>query len=389
MIYNILAKVLKAFSIPVIRRQRPKVIGITGSVGKTSTKEAIYTVLRKNFGNEVKKAYENLNTDVGLPLAILMINTSPQKIEWVWVLFVAFIRFLKYRFFSKNYPKILILEYAADKPGDIARLTEIVKSDIAVVTEVGPTHLEKFKTKEAVLQDKMELVKRLKPDGIAVLNKDNKLITEYAKNIRFKIVWFHGSNIECAKNVARAVGKILGIPEVKINAGVADIKPIKGRLNIFQGIKNTTLIDDTYNASPLSMKLALKSLGKYKDGKRKVAILGDMRELGKASRAEHQKLANMITKNAQFAILIGPEISQYTSPELKKKKFKHFAFKTFTDARKIIIDNITKQDVILIKASQNTLFLERVTEMLLMNKKDIFKLCRQEPHWLKIKSKTP
>ena len=388
MIYNILAKILKFFSVSIIEKQRPKIIGITGSVGKTSTKEAIYAVLMKKFPDNVARSYKNLNTDIGLPLVILRIDISPQGLQWIYVIVLAFFKYLKYRFLSSNYPKILVLEYGADKVGDIKYLTEIAKADISCITEIGPAHIEQFKTIEAIAKEKIILAQNMKADGIAVLNEDNKYLRSMAKNIHYKKIWFHGSCLDGYKNAAKKIGEIFKIDEKLIEEAINEMKPIKGRMNIFKGIKNTVLIDDSYNASPLSMKLALKYLKNYKLGNRKVAILGDMRELGELSEEEHKKLGKEIVKNAQFAILIGPYVSRYTSEVLDSNKFSYIKFPNFSSAKEEILENIKNNDIVLIKASQNTLFLERVTEILLANKKDSEYLCRQEKKWLKIKAKT-
>lgn len=386
--YGILAKILKSLAKSVVDKQKPKVVGITGSVGKTSTKEAVFSVLRTKYGHNVSKAYKNLNTDVGLPLAILQIKKSPMNIEWIYMLFMVFFQFLKYRFFSKNYPEVLVLEYAADKPGDISDLVEIVRPDVSVITEIGPAHLELFKTVEGVAKEKMKLATHMKADGVAVLNRDNKYIEKYASQIHYEKVWFSGSSIDGAKNAAQEVGNIFKLSDKEIKKGIHNIKPIKGRLNVFCGIKNTTLIDDTYNASPLSMRMALKYLREYDKKSRKMVVLGDMRELGESSEQEHNKLSEEIAKSAQFAILIGPQMMQYVAPILSEKNVKNISFENFTEAKKSIIDNIRKKDVILIKASQNQLFLERATEMLLKDKRDVKKLCRQTKYWKKIKDNT-
>lgn len=388
MIYNILSKILKTFSKPVVEKQKPKIVGITGSVGKTSTKEAVFSVLKEKYKKDVARSYKNLNTDIGLPLAILRIDKSPMGLEWMIVLFKAFLNYLKYSFFSSNYPNILILEYAADKPGDIEDLTNIVKPNVSVITEIGPAHLELFKNVDNVAKEKFKLAKNMRADGIAVLNEDNDIIKKYSKYIRYQIKWYHGSSIEGAKNAARVVGKIFKLNDKDISKGLGNLANIKGRLNVFDGIKDTKIIDDTYNASPLSMKMALKYLKDFKVGKRKVAILGDMRELGEASQKEHEIIANEIANSAKFAILIGPQMCKYTSQVLDEKKFDYLAFDNFTKAKKDILKNIKKEDVVLVKASQNKLFLERVTKMLLKDKKDASKLCRQTNKWKKIKEKT-
>ncbi len=388
MIYNILAKILKFLAKPVVEKQRPQIVGITGSVGKTSTKEAIYSVLKEKYHNDVVRAYKNLNTDVGLPLVILRIDKTPLGWQWIYVVILSFYQFFKYQYFSKNYPKIMILEYAADKQGDIKYLTDIVRPDVVCITEIGPAHLEFFKTVENVAREKMNLAKNMKPDGIAVLNKDNLLIKKYAKDVHYKKVWFHGSNTDGAKNAAREIGKIFNVERSMVDRGILNIKSIPGRLNQFKGIRDTIILDDTYNASPLSMKFALSYLKDFKKRKRKVAILGDMRELGDASLSEHEKLAHIIANKAQFAILIGSEMCQHVAPILDEMKYNYLSFSNFSEAKDSIVKNINTNDIILIKGSQNKLFLERVTEMLLQDKNDAKYLCRQSKHWKNIKEKT-
>jgi len=158
---------------------------------------------------------------------------------------------------------------------------------------------------------------------------------------------------------------------------------------LFEGIKNTIIIDSSYNAQPIAMIDALDFLSNLGRNKRKVAILGDMRELGKESEKMHQIVANEIIKNVDFPILIGPLMKKYVVPILKKEKKDYKSFNNFTEAKDFILNSIKENDIILVKGSQNTLLLERVVEMLLKDKKDIEKLCRRKSSWEKKRKRTP
>lgn len=388
--YNLLAKILAPLAKTVIVKHQPKVIGITGSVGKTSTKEAIYEVLSRStkYSGKVAKAHGGLNTEVGLPLAILDIKNAGYRFSWIWTILLAIFKSVKF-LLTKEYPEILILEYSVDKPGDMKYLTGIAKPDIAVITQIGAAHLHTFKSIENVAKEKIELARQLKPDGIVILNEDNKYIKQYSKQIFFDKIWFHGDNFDSAKNAAAKIADIYKIEKDEAKEILDNLKPVKGRLNVFGGIKNTTLIDDSYNANPLSMRRALKYLTKLGKNKRKITILGDMRELGETTAKEHKDLAKLVVKISNFTITIGPEMQKYAAPIFEKLHHSYKSFLTVTKAKKTIFDSIKGSEVILIKASQNTLFLERITEMLLANKKDKKNLCRQSDSWLKIKKRIP
>ncbi len=388
--YKILSSILKKLALPVIKQRRPKIIGVTGSVGKTSTKEAIFYLLNnsKEYQGKIEKSYGGLNTEVGLPLSILGFHKPAAGFGWLILIFKAYLRSIKLRS-SKIYPKILVLEYAADKPGDIEYLTNIARPNIAVITEIGPAHLLNFKTVENIAKEKIKLAQKLEADGVAVLNENNKYLKEYAKHIYFDKVWYDGNSFDSAKNAAKAVGKIMNLQPKEIDEILNDLPGVPGRLQEFEGIKNTVIIDDSYNSNPLSCARALFILKKKRTNGKKIAILGDMRELGQSSPEEHKKIAKKILKNADLAILIGPDMQQYAAPVLKNNNFKYYAFETFTKAKEAIIKNIDQNDVILIKGSQNELFLERVTQMLLAHKEDESRLCRQSQFWYNIKNKTP
>jgi UDP-N-acetylmuramoyl-tripeptide--D-alanyl-D-alanine ligase len=156
-----------------------------------------------------------------------------------------------------------------------------------------------------------------------------------------------------------------------------------GRFSIFKGVKNITIIDSSYNSSLKPLIDALGLLGKIAESRRRVAILGDMRELGSMSEKMHTEVAVEIMKNSDVAILIGPNLAKFTVPILKKNDFKFKNFESFNKAKKSILELINNKDIVLVKGSQNTLFLERVVEMLLENPEDKEKLCRRGTFWNK------
>lgn len=372
----------------IVKNPELEVIGITGSAGKSSTKEAIFHVLSKSqrFEGGVKKSAGNLNTEFGLPLVILGYEKSPAVWQWPFLTVQAIFR----SSFSNPLEKvkILILEYSADHKGDIKKLCDIVKPKIGVITSIGAAHTEFFKTVDNVAQEKGYLAEVLPQKGVLFLGENNKFKEEIVKRTSAQIKYFNDNSIEPHKEIAQEVGRYLGIPKKEIDESLNNFINLPGRLNIFRGKKDTTLIDDTYNANPLSMKKGLKYLHDYKVKENKIAILGDMRELGDLAEKEHEKLAEEIIKYSDKAILIGPNMQKFTAPVLKKKCFPYYAFLNFSEARGKILSEIGSGDTILIKGSQNTLFLERITEMLLLNPQEKNKLCRRGIHWDEIRAKT-
>ncbi len=166
---------LKILAKLTLVKYRPKIIAITGSVGKTSTKEAIFSVLESHFS--VRKSSKNFNNEIGTPLTIMGFDRSPGKnlFLWFWY-FVKAVKFIIVK--NKKYPEILILEMGADKPGDIDYLTSIARPDIAVITAIGPSHLEYFKSIANVVREKGKIVNKLKPGGWAVINSDDDQLSD-------------------------------------------------------------------------------------------------------------------------------------------------------------------------------------------------------------------
>jgi len=345
---KILQFILKALAKVVLNKYHPEVIGLTGSLGKTSAKEAVYTVLKNKFN--VRQSPKNYNNELGVPLTILG-AVSPGSSVWGWLkLFGKFFNLIIKT--DNNYPPLLILEMGVDRPGDMKYLTSIVKPHIGIVTAVKNSHLEYFEKVENIKKEKQTLIDNLSKNGLAVLNYDNQYTRDMAKDSRFKVLTYgleEGAdvlaqeiNFSVDKEASGVVGvnfkvnyhgsivpvslpRVIGYPAiyaalaaiavgiyyefnlVEIAQYLKDFALPAGRLNLIPGINNSLIIDDTYNSSPASTLAALEVLDKINDQLgHKIVALGDMLELGPETESGHQEVGEKIaTMKIDQLILVG------------------------------------------------------------------------------------
>lgn len=324
---KIVANWLASLARALIAKHQPKIIGITGSVGKTSTRDAVYAVVSTAFS--ARKPARNLNNEFGLPLSVIGSDSPGRNIfGWIQVILKAY-----WQLWFGRFPQILVLEMGVDQPGDMDYLLSIAKPDISVVTSIGISHYEFFGSSEAVKQEKGKIVKALPESGAAILNGDNSNASALKDWTNTKVIRFGFSesnevrlhikredftppgesevevytptqnlsvNIpavgvphSASCGAAIAVGLFLSIPVDKIQQGLKNYRPVPGRLNIIKGIKKITIIDDTYNASPDSVKEALQILRRMPQ-QSKTAILGDMLELGELSEQSHKEIGQLV-----------------------------------------------------------------------------------------------
>ena len=427
---KILELKLRFFTKAILAKYQPKVIAVTGSVGKTSTVEAIYSVLAYNFNT--RKSFKNYNNEIGIPLTIIGLESGGKSIiRWLAV----FIRALSLLIhFDKNYPKILILEMAADHPGDIQYLINFVPVDIGVVTAIAPVHLEFFKTAENIAEEKSKLIKFLSVQGTAVLNYDDELVWAMKEKTKAKILSFGlqnkadfaASEINISHNlnfqditrlegisfkvndqgktqdiflpkvlgqhliypalVAIVVGAIFNLSLETIAKNLKKFQPPAGRMRLIKGIKNTLLIDDSYNSSPLAVKKALYQLNQInlpKSGK-KYAVLGDMLELGSYTELAHQEIGEAIVEyGVNFLITVGEMSRDITRGAVAKgfAKADCFHFKNSVEAGKFLQDRINEGDLILIKGSQGMRMERAVKEIMAEPDLAADLLVRQDESW--------
>lgn len=353
--------ILRAEARLVLAMKKPMIIAITGSVAKTSTKDAIYWIL-KNKKIKVWKSPGNLNAEIGVPLSILGYRFShvpkfllPLMPLWgfVKILIIYFIR----------YPKVLILEMGVEHKGDIAYFTSLAKPHISVITAIGVAHAQNFKDIDEILEEKAQLISVLEEGDWAVINKKDKYKEKLAKKTSANIKYFDAEIEEISKKAACAVAEIFEISSLEAEEILKKMPPLKGRLNIIK--KNgVTIIDDSYNANPLSMIAALRTLDK-KSSRRKIAILGDMLELGKYSKKSHEGIGKMAAKCADWIIFIGENADLYKKgAKGESKKVKINKAEDAEEAIKVISEKIKKGDVILVKGSRR-IGLEKVVKRLI------------------------
>lgn len=412
---------------------RPIVVGIGGASGKTSLSELVGILLRKKYKILETKGK---NSETGIPLSILRIKIEDYNfIEWLKIVFVAPFKVLS----DWERAEVLIAEMGIDGPNEPKNMTyllKIVKPKVAALTNISFEHSVYFETKtkekekifDLTAKEELKLLTSLPKNGMAVLNIDDLSIKD-AKGIRsskttvsakektadffiektevdrknFKIYFIHKTKkykihinqpltghysytIVIAIAIAARFG--LGIDEA-IGIIEREFSLPPGRMTFFKGKKETLIIDSSYNNATLIPIIDVLDLLKRIAGKnRKVAIIGDMRELGVVAQDYHKRVASKLLETTDLAILIGPLTKKYIAPILQKNSHKFLFFETFSESKKAIYKVIEKGDVVLVKGSQNTLFLERVVEMLLVDPKDKVKLCRRGKFWDRMRRKT-
>lgn len=426
----LLRKILKILAKVILAKYKPEVIGITGSVGKTGAKEAVYSVLAAKF--RVRRNIKNYNNEIGLPLTIIGAE-SPLKspLGWLIVFFSAIKLIIKN---DRAYPKILILEMAIDRPGDLNYLTDIAECKIGIITSIGDSHIENFKTLENIAREKATLIKKLNKSGWAVLNIDDQKIMAIAKETKAKIFTYaidqradvRGQEIKSrlaslntVKNkfgisfklinqgsfapvflpdiisragvyaglAGAAVGLIHGLNLVEISQALKKFHSPPGRMKFLDGLKNTFIIDDTYNASPASSFLALKTLGGFdKRGgqENKYAVLGDMLELGALSVSGHEAVGRAVFKNKIDKLIVVGERSRDIARGARAAGMKDddiFHFATTLETAEFLKERLKAGDIILIKGSQSAR-LEKIVKAIMAEPwraGDL--LVRQEKEW--------
>lgn len=408
-------------------RYRPVIIGITGNAGKTSTKEAIAAVLRIRY--RVRMSGGNLNTVLGMATTVIgdfsdeYYRTGGGWLFGIQVGLHALVGWLKPR---SAYPEILVLEYGADRPRDIQRLVRRFRPTIGVVTRIGeiPVHVEFFASPQHLAEEKMALIRALPMDGLAVLNYDDQTVLDMRRSAKAPVVTFgmgEGADIEArdlhirqvgnvpqgiafnlttdhttmpvlvrgtigrgvvlAAAAAVAIGRHLGIGLAEAAEVLATLRVPAGRMRIISGIKETTIIDDTYNASPAATHLAIDAIRDLSG--RKVLVMGDMRELGKYSLQAHQAVGTAAAIIADVLVCVGEQarfIADAAGNQMPTENIHWFA--RSLEAALVVQRLLEPGDVVLVKGSQG-MRMERIVREIMAepeHAKDL--LVRQSQRWL-------
>jgi len=369
------------------------VVGITGSAGKTSTMYATAAALKDDF--KVKYS-EKANSESGVPLNILGLKMKSYSLaDWLRVaVFSPMMLLVNWRDYD-----IYIVEMGVDEPTEpknMSYLLKIIQPQIGVFIGVGSVHSMQFGSLKAIADEKAKLIASLPEDGYAVLNPGDKFVGERknlakAKIIKAKRVKVNFDNYvlpevyEINFGLAVAVASVLGI---RLKKAIAMIKRNfrlpPGRSSLIKGIKNTLIIDSSYNASPKAMLAMLDLLQKQsrKLEQKKIAVLGDMRELGKLAAEKHRQIARRAAATADEIILVGPLMKKFALPILQKLKRPVFWYLTAGQAAKFLKKHLQGGELILVKGSQNTIFLEIIVETLMIDKNQAGSLlCRRGRFW--------
>jgi len=422
--------ILKIISILVIKKYQPRVVAITGSVGKTSAKEAIYTVISKQY--RARRNIKNYNNEIGVPLTIIGVDSPGKNLfAWLAVLFHS-IFLLTHR--NRSYPEILILEMGADHPGDIAYLTSFIPVEVGVLTAIAPVHLEFFKKIENIIREKQIIIETIHKEGYAILNGDDwqvkqvsqkskggiitfglnvdndvravevKLSTgksseaQLVKGLSFKLV-FAGSSVPVflpgvlgkhqvyAALAGVAVGIALECNLVEIADALQRFNSPRGRMNLINGIKNSVLIDDTYNSSPAAAVAAVEVLSQIEkefSGSR-IAVFGDMLELGSYTEQGHREVGHKVAElNIDFLLCVG-EKSRDIGRGAKEAGMGEEKIYYFSDNEKTadFLQRLIKEnDIILLKGSQGSRVEQVVKAVMAHPENAKYLLVRQEDPWI-------
>ncbi|MFI3603366.1 UDP-N-acetylmuramoyl-tripeptide--D-alanyl-D-alanine ligase [Vagococcus fluvialis] len=355
----------------------PKVVGITGSNGKTTTKDMTAAVLSQSF--KTYKTQGNYNNEIGLPYTILSMDLDTE---------------------------VAVLEMGMDRKGDIELLSQIGRPDIAAITIIGESHIEYLGSRQGIAEAKMEIVTGLKENGTLIVPSNEPLLkpilekvtqekvlfgledsaavkadivsesknettftTTLFPNVVFSIPVLGQYNVNNAL-IAISVGNILGVPVEKIQTGLADFGLTKNRTEWLKTSKGMDILSDVYNANPTAMNLVLDSFSKVETKGRKIAVLGDMLELGKSSKEMHESVAKHLSpEEIDTVYLYGIEMKylfEKLTNQFSENNIYLFEKENKENLIKALSNEINPTDTIFLKGS-NGMGLKEIVEYLLNN----------------------
>ncbi len=401
----------------VVRRYRPRIVMVTGSVGKTSTKDAVAAVLATRF--YVRKSEKSFNTGFGVPFTIFGVeNPWENPIAWLKILRSAFSLIL----LPNHYPSMLVLEVGADRPGDLARILRIATPEAVVVTRLPevPVHVEAYASPEAVREEEFSPAFALPAGAPLIVPADDPYALDSAlrtsarvmsygnaedATVRVSDVGFYESERQVAgmkataiigderrsfivkgsvgttqllpAAAALAVARAFEIPFAEALTALESYEPPAGRGRLFAGKNGSVIIDDSYNASPAAVEEALATLKIFPYARRRIAVLGDMLELGRYSVMEHERIATLAGDSADVIVAVGIRARAFAR---EPKDAEVMPFDNARAAAQALPDLVREGDVVLVKGSQS-IRTERIVEALLADPADAARLVRQGKAW--------
>ncbi len=413
----IVVLVLSLLSRAVVRRYRPHIVMVTGSVGKTSTKDAVAAVLATRFF--VRKSEKSFNSEFGVPFTILGVD-NPWNNPLAWFSLVK--RAVALLILPNHYPKMLVLEVGADRPGDLARILRIVTPDAVVVTKLPevPVHVEAYASPEAVREEEFSPAYALRAAAPLIVSSDDVYALESARRTPARIISYglaekaavQVREIDFSESNGRVDGMRAGVSMngkrgtivVKGSVGSTQIfpaaaalaaalafdialpdalkalegyEPPPGRGRLLAGKNGSIVIDDSYNSSPVAVEQALETLKVFPCATRRIAVLGDMLELGRYSVVEHERVGRLARSAADLVIAVGIRARAFAMAEGKAEVMLFDNSRAAADA---LVGIAGPGDIILVKGSQSVRT-ERIVKSLLADPADESLLVRQERKW--------
>lgn len=397
------------------RKHDFKVVAVVGSIGKTSTKFAIAQVV--GTSRKVRFQKGNYNDLVSVPLVFFGLPIPSLFNPFAWLVTIIKSELQIHRAYPYD---VVIAEVGTDGPGQIAAFARYLHADIGVLTAITPEHMEFFTDLDAVANEELSIYEysdSILANADLVADRYLSFLEEpltYAlhNQATYKVVSFSfqtdgvkyavtrngkqllkGSHTSIAEphlyslTAAIAVADRLGLTEKEIIRGLTHIEPVSGRMQLLQGIRGSSIIDDTYNASPEAAKAALQTLYRI-DAPQKIALLGNMNELGAFSPDAHTDIGSFCDPDQlDVVITLGPDANEYLAAASETQGCTVKRFDNPYAAGEYLKEVIAKDAVVLVKGSQNRVYAEEAIKPILADPTDAQKLVRQSPAWLKKKTK--
>lgn len=408
----------------VIRKYKPSIILVTGSVGKTSAKDALYaTVAARHF---VRKSQKSFNSDIGAPLTILGVpNGWANPLRWLRNLVDGAMLLIM----KAPYPEWLIVEVGADRPGDITRSLRWLRPRVVLATRFPavPVHVEFYDSPDAVREEELSPLLWLQPGGVAVVNADDEVVSvaelpegverlsyglgagaevraqriktltesRMPRGVSFDVTYAgersHVTlpNVVGTAHVYAALAGIAGavatgVPLSVASAALQKYENPPGRMHLISGMRKTILIDDTYNASPIAVDEAFTTLANLPHTGRRIGVIADMLELGAFSVSEHQRAGALAAKSCDILVTVGMRARKIAETAVQKGMPQEsvLSFDRALDAAEHLKSVIGEGDVILLKGSQGMRMERAVKELMAEPERAKELLCRQDTEWL-------
>lgn len=421
---SLIALWLAALARAIIAKYKPTIVMVTGSVGKTSTKDAVAAALSTRY--HLRASEKSYNSEFGVPLTIIGAKNPWMSFhKWARVIEEALALIL----LPSHYPKLLVLEVGADRPGDLKRILKIATPDAVIVTRLPdvPVHVEAYSSPAAVREEEFAPAYALKTGAPLIVSADDPHALALAGPLAVKVTTFGfakdadvrigtpkitetkrmASGMSAAVTTgtgtaeltvegalgraqlyapaaALALARSLGIPDDEALQGLASYTPPSGRSRLLAGAHGAVLIDDSYNASPAAVEEALTILAEVPHVRRRIAVIGDMLELGRYSVSEHERIGKSAAGKADMVIGVGMR-ARAIAEAARAAGVEEINTRTYDDAflaAEALKALVGEGDAVLVKGSQS-MRLEVIVEALLAQPEDITKLVRQEKEWKK------